>query len=219
MSNKLEMKNNSRVSLLTSVESYTLEKALEDLLKVHQDGFEFAKALMDYVKETPGIPKNERFSFEIDLARYNVIEEIIRTGRIPEWAKPPEPIPVLDPVWTMDSNLGSYNYDDEVYIPLLFDDVSGVVTNVTLVGSLPMGVSLNAQTRSIYGYIEDSQSTSYTFTLRLHTSTGNVIPMEFTMNTVVTTSSIEWETDGDLGSYAAGSVVSQSIDAYPVDEG
>lgn len=143
----------------------------------------------------------------------------IRMGRRNIGFSQPQ-LEAIDPEWVTEAGyLGEFYYDDEVNIIFEVYDPSNVIASYKLVGSLPLGVFLSTVGGSLYGYIEDTASASYAFDIAIVTIDGTEVVQSFTMDTVITTESIEWETDSDLGTYGAGSTVDQDIEANVVEEG
>ena len=125
---------------------------------------------------------------------------------------PEEPVYDL-PVWVSSGDLGSFNGGEEVAITLEYTDTSNVLDYFVLSGSLPTGVVFNDVGGTISGFIEDTTSTTYNFTITMVTIYGDEVTESFSMDSVITQSEITWDTDSDLGTYDSGQSVNQPISA------
>lgn len=126
--------------------------------------------------------------------------------------EPQEPSYEL-PTWISSGDLGTYEQGSEVAIVLEYHDPSNVVDTFSLIGSLPSGVVFNDVGGTLSGYIEDTTSNTYNFTITIYTIYGDNITESFSISSLVTESTIVWHTDSDLGTYDSGQSVNQDIDA------
>lgn len=117
------------------------------------------------------------------------------------------------PTWNNSSDLGTYEYDEEVAITLSIYDVSNVLDDYSIVGELPSGVVFNNVGGTISGFIEDNTSKEYNITISINTTYGDIISKSFTISSLITQSSITWDTDSNLGTYDPGQTVNQNIGA------
>lgn len=215
---KTQLMELARDKMNAALNLYKVNKDEAVKNKAIDDTTEFKDAIGEAGLEDKTRPVTDLFTFDIPMVKYLTLEYIYKHGKMPS-AQPPPQVDVVEPEWiTQSSHLGDFNFDDEVVSILEFIDTSGVVNDITLSGDLPSGVSFDKTARTIYGYIEDEQSGSYEFTITLHTSTGNKYPITLTMNTIVSSVSVEWDTDPDLGVYSAGSVLNKNITASVLEE-
>lgn len=133
----------------------------------------------------------------------------IRLSTIAETIIVPEP---TGPQWTMSSNLGTFEENTDVVIPLLYTDPDNVVSGMSLTGSLPFGIQFNALEKEISGVITASETTRYDFTLSLLTPDGPV-SKDFYFTAQIPERGVAWATDSNLGSYDGGQGVDIGLKA------
>lgn len=210
-----QLKANRRSDISNLIDQFKSNRDVSLIDDLTELGNEFGVALGKYHRDNPEIPRWELFSFDIEKPRYILIEHKVR-GSEPDPILGPDTI-VEDPEWLMSGYLGTYSFDDEVFIPFQFNDVSNIVTGMRIVGSLPNGIEINEVGFSLFGYIENENTRQFSFDVILETVDNREFTESFNLNVINTETVVEWETDSDLGSYGIGSSVNQSIDANAKD--
>lgn len=129
-------------------------------------------------------------------------------------APPPPP----RPRWLTESDLGIYDKNTELYIPLEHTDPSANITGFELVdGVLPANVLLNPFDGSLSGTPTDTVTTTYNFSVAINTSDGlEPVIGDFSLTINADLTRVVWQTEPDLGTVDGGSGFSASLQAKSV---
>lgn len=108
------------------------------------------------------------------------------------------------PSWITESDLGSIDEETEVLIVLEYHDPFAEIERFTYAGDLPSGLIVNEFDGSISGSAEISQSASYSFSVSMHTTTGEVFTRNFTLFVIANDTEVVWKSTSDLGEVDSG---------------
>lgn len=129
----------------------------------------------------------------------------------------PEAPSYENPTWVSSGDLGTYAFDEEVAITLEYSDPSNVLQHFSISGTLPSGLNFNSIGGTISGFIEDTASATYNFSVSMIAIYGDIITEDFTISSLVTESEIVWNAESDLGTYDSGQSVNEEIEASIVE--
>lgn len=195
-------------ALMTQVETYRESKDVNDLPALQPLNANYVNLLQQFYINNPDIPKHEMFTFEVSEDMYLEVEKHF----LDPLFGPTDPVGIQEPEWLMDSpDLGTFTFDEELYIPFEFSDPDLLVTNIRIDGQLPKGIRINPVDFSIYGYVEEDGSSSNEFTVYLETSTGNEYPRTFNLGVINTEHYVEWTTPAHIGTYGIGAVINTAL--------